>query len=338
MPQVRQDTNKMIDYTDMVVTMDRPWKLLTGLTGLSIGEGKETTAVEVEYSHTKIAPIVARKRGGERNNMTKDQTATTWFNIPFFPLDASLTPSDIQNLRKAGTANDLENADNVLIKTFKKLRLQHAALLEKAIADALFLGKTYTGSTAAVPEDFYAKLDKVKKVVDFKFSDVATNVLNPMEEARSHVIDNIGDDAGEYEMVCVASPQWFSKFIEMPKVREAFQGYETKGQNPLKDRLGGNANSRWFEFGGVLFIEYRGAFSGESLVPANKAYMFPRGETLENLHLYYAPADTVADANTTGKELYVFQFDSLRSIDIESETSLVVINRKPQAVVECSMS
>ena len=87
---------------------------------------------------------------------------------------------------------------------------------------------------------------------------------------------------------------------------------------------------RLFKHKGVTYIE---DLSGN--FPADNAYVMPQGMP-EMFRAYYSPADDAEYANTAGQDLYLFykenRFD--RQYKVESETSFLMVNTRPDLVIE----
>ena len=49
--------------------------------------------------------------------------------------------------------------------------------------------------------------------------------------------------------------------------------------------------------------------------------------------LHYAPADTIEDANEIAREAYIWLEETRRTAKVESETSVVAVNTRPELVV-----
>jgi len=65
----------------------------------------------------------------------------------------------------------------------------------------------------------------------------------------------------------------------------------------------GQTARRTFQYGGILFEEYRGSVGGVTFIPDTEARFFPVG-TPDNFDLYYAPANYVETVNTIGLPKY----------------------------------
>ena len=83
-----------------------------------------------------------------------------------------------------------------------------------------------------------------------------------------------------------------------------------------------------FEWNGVTYIE-----DIHGNIPAGEAYVLPMG--IEGMfQAHYAPADTPELANTQARELYTFMISQHRTIQLQSEFSLLAVNTRPELVVK----
>lgn len=319
---------QILDYTGLVSTMPRIDTLLDNMNLFTENFGR-TTIARIERLDDGAGHIAARKRGGERNHLVGDRKQIVNLNIPFFPLDRSIDRADIQNFREFGTENAPKSVQTEVARHMARIRRNHAILKNKAMYAAV-KGKSWSPEDVDSEYDYYDVWGVTQQTADIDFTLLGTDPTEVLEaEARAHIIDYAGDQGDNYEIVVLASRQWFSALIAHPQVVGAYSQYPST-QEMLRQRLGGNSNNRIFEHKNILFIE---DISGN--VEAGAAYIFPKGIT-RMFELYYAPSDTLRDANSVAQELYVFFKESsyLREAKIESETSFLTVNNRPELVVK----
>ena len=288
-----------------------------------------TTIAQVERVDDGAGKITARQRGGQRNHLQSERTKLVNLNIPFFPLDRSIDRADIQNFREYGTENAPKSVQLEVQRHMQRIRRSHAILKSKAMYEAL-QGRSWSPEDSISDYNYYDVWGTTQQTADVDFTKLGTDPIEVIEaEARAHIIDWAGDNGDNYEIVVLASRQWFSALIAHPQVTGAYSEYPST-QEMLRRRLGGNANNRIFEHKNILFIE---DISGN--IKAGDAYIFPRGIT-RMFEMFYAPSDTLRDANQVAQELYVFfkESDYLREAKIESETSFLAVNNRPELVVK----
>lgn len=319
---------QILDYTGLISTMPRIDTLLDSMNLFTEHFGR-TTIARIERLDDGGGDIVARQRGGQRNHLVSDRKKIVNLNIPFFPLDRSIDRADIQNFREFGTPDAPKSVDLEIARHMARIRRNHAILKNKAMYAAV-KGKSWSPEDSVADYDYYDVWGATQQTADIDFTKLGVDPTEVIEaEARAHIIDWAGDQGDNYEIVVLASRQWFSGLIAHPQVTGAYSQYPST-QEMLRRRLGGNANNRIFEHKNILFIE---DISGN--IPAGEAYIFPRGIT-RMFETYYAPSDTLRDANSVAQELYVFFKESnyLREAKIESETSFLTVNNRPELVVK----
>lgn len=324
---MRNGDFQILDYTGLITTMPRIDTLLSSMNLFTEKFGR-TTIAQIERVDDGAGQIKARQRGGQRNHLMSERAKLVNLNIPFFPLDRSIDRADIQNFREYGTEDAPKSVQTEVTRHMMRLRKSQAILKSKAMYAAL-MGKSWAPEDSTATYDYYEVWGTTQVRADVDFTKLAIDPIEVLEsEARAHIIDWAGDNGDNYEIVVLASRKWFSALISHPQVTGAYSQYPST-QEMLRRRLGGNANNRIFEHKNILFIE---DISGN--IPDGEAFIFPRG--IERMfEIYYAPSDTLRDANQVAQELYVFfkESDYLREAKIESETSFLTVNNRPELVV-----
>lgn len=319
---------QILDYTGLISTMPRVDTLLQSMDLFTEHFGR-TTFARVERTDDGAGDIPAAQRGGVRNHLAGERNKVVNLNIPFFPLDRSIDRADIQNFREFGTENAPKSVELEVARHMARIRRSHAVLKSKAMYAAV-KGQSWAPMDPNSQYNYYDVWGVTQQTADVDFTALAVDPVEVLEaEARAHIIDYAGNNGDNFEIVVLASRQWFSALIAHPQITGAYSQYPST-QEVLRRRLGGNSNNRIFEHKNILFIE---DISGQ--IPAGEAYIFPRGIT-RMFEIYYAPSDTLRDANQVAQELYVFFKESnyLREAKIESETSFLTVNNRPELVVK----
>lgn len=336
---VRGNEFQLLDYTGEINKIPRLWNLLDSL-GIFDTEGVQTDFVNVDITQDKTLPIGDQRRGGERNFNAAAQTTPFTLHMPFFPLDDSIRPSDLQNLRQIGTAQDPARVAALRLKIMEQLRRKQGATREKALANAL-QGLSYAPNGTTTAYNYYTTFGQTQVSVDFDFGNATANPMAKAEIARASIVDNAQDGAGAYTVTAICGPTWFQKLIDHPMVREAYTFF-TSTQDPLRSRNAMGSRDgiyRDFIYGDVHYIEYRGSFAGTALIPADQAFMFPAG-IADMFKVFHGPADHLDYVNSVGQELYMFEYreQSGRRMHIESETAMIAVNYRPELVIKLTSS
>lgn len=325
-----QNNFAVTDYTQELLLVQNSWGLLNEL-GIFRSEGVTQHSVTVESRNGTIGLITDQVRGA-RSNANKDITRTLRsFAIPHFPLDDSVKPEEIQGSRAYGSADMAETEANVIARKLERIRMNHAATLEAARSYAITNGSIYAPSGTVVG-NFYTDMGVTRKEIDFVLGTSTTDLIAKTEEGVAHVQDNIQSGEAISNFVALCSPAFFAKLISHATVKEAFKYYQST-QEPLRERLG-SGRYRRFVYNGVEFIEYRGSYNGQALIPSGDAYLLPQG-TSDTFVTYFSPANKFSHVNTIGEEAYVFTYRDPKDSEIvlQSESNFLNLVRRPQAVV-----
>lgn len=324
---------KVSDWTEELLVVPNQYGMIQQM-GLFDVEGVATHSVSFEEINQSLGLIGDRPRG-ERNNVSKDYTRKIRsYAIPHFPLDDAIKPTDIQGKAAYGGsgAGIPEVLDQVRARKIERIRRSHAQTLEIARVKTLTTGAIYAPN-GTVAGNFYTDFGVTRKEVDFALGTAGTEVILKNEEVIAHIQDNLFTGDIVTNVIGLASPQYFNKYITQAGVKEAYKHY-TSSQEPLRDRLGTGIN-RTFTHGGVTLVEYRGfAPDGTAFIPDGDCYFMPLG-TADVFKTYFGPAERFDTVNTLGVEAYMFEFMNQTNTEIliQSETNFINMIRRPQIVV-----
>ena len=151
-----------------------------------------------------------------------------------------------------------------------------------------------------------------------------------------HLEDNLkGEFMTGIHVLC--SPEFFDALTSHAKVEQAYT-YWQQGAVLINDMRAG------FNFGGLIFEEYRGQatdITGVSrrFIAAGEAHAFPMG-TIDTFSTYVAPADFNETANTLGEVLYAKQqprkFE--RGTDLHTQANPLPMCHRPGVLVKLTMA
>lgn len=297
----------------------------------------QSTIAQVERVSDGVDAIDAQARGGDRNFSGGETAIQRNFNVPFFPLDSKkLGAQDIQDMK------DFRDDPNIpmtmqrrMDRAQSRIAKSHAVLKERAMYKAL-KGTSYA-PTQPVAQYTYANefgvAAKVKPQVSVAFSNADIDPRTTIEqEARAHIQKYAGDQSDSYQVIAIVGSQFFDKLKDHPKCTAAYSSYASSSE-PLRNRLGGNLINRSWETEGITYLEdFMGVQLGE--IATDEAYFLPMG--IEDMfQLHYAPADHKDYANTEAQEMYMFVEETPRTSQVQTETSFLAVNTRPELIVNC---
>ena len=326
---------QLTDYSEPLLLIPNTWGLINEL-GIFSDESVSQNTVTIESTTGTLGLITDRFRG-DRNNVSRDENRVLRaMPLGHFPLDDSIKPEDIQGVRAYGTSEAAETEAAVIARKLERIRRNHAVTLEFARAQAITQGTVYAPN-GTISGNFYTEFGVTRKEIDFNLSVATTNILGKSEEGIAHIQDNIMSGESVSNIIVLCSPEFFSKLIDHASVKEAYKYYSST-QEPLRQRLGTGIYRR-FIHGSVEYIELRGSYNGQRLIPANEAYMLPQGTT-DTFKTFFGPANRFSHVNTLGEQAYVWAFRNPTDteITIQSESNFLNLIRRPQAVVKLTTS
>lgn len=318
------------DYTEELLVIPLQWGTINQL-GLFTEEGIETYTVQFEEV-TKDGALLVDKVRGERAAANKDYTRKirSWA-VPHFPYDDYISPSDVKGKRAYGNPDQEETLAAVRARKLERIAQNHAWTLEYARAKVITTGDVYAPN-GTVALNFYTEFGVTRTEIDFTFGTSTADMLAKGEAAIAQIIDN-SNGTVVTGVIALCSSTFFSKLISHASVKAAYQYYSST-QEPLRQRLGGNAAMhREFVHGGIRYIEMRDSYAGNALIPDGDAYFVPQGSDV--FHTYFGPANKFDLLGTIGERSYMFEYPSMRGdkIEIESEMNMLNALRRPQMVV-----
>lgn len=327
---------EMVDYTGEIVTIPNQWGLINSL-GLFEEQGVAELNVQFEKREVNAAILVDRVRG-ERSTVNKDNLRSIHaFAIPHFNLDDYITPADLSG-KRAYNGDKVDTLAEVRARKLERIRMSYAWTTEFARAKLLTSGEVYAPN-GTVNYNWYDVFGVTRKEVDFALGTPGTEITDKIEEVIAHIQDTLTNGSLATGIIALCSPEFFSKLIKHAKVVSAYTYYSST-QEPLRQRLGGpDALHRRFVHGGIEFIEYRGSYDGQRLIPAGDAYFLPQGVS-DVYATYFAPAQKFDIVNTVGEQVYAFEYADPRGekYEIETESNFLNMLKRPQVVVRAHSS
>ena len=323
---------EVLDYTSLVPLIERTDNALEAM-GLFESFFGQTLTAEVERVTLGSDTILAKSRAGDRNYADQETAQLEFFRIPFFPLDKMAKASDVQDFREYSTANTPATVERRVERNLTRIGKSHDFLRREAMYTCL-KGTTFAPGLASsqyvkVFKDVWdVASDVVVTSIDFTVS-TSDPALKLEKVGREHIIAQAQDDAGAYSVSVLCGSGFFNSIVNHPLVQAAYDQYASS-QEPLRQRLGGDIVGRVFEHKGISYVE---DISGQ--IARDDAYMFPMG-IQDMFQIHYAPANTLEHANTVAESMYIFLEQDRRAATVQTETSFVCINQRPELVIEIS--
>ncbi len=308
---------------------------LLGKKNLFPDKGVTTRTVIFEEQNGVLNLLQSMPVGSPGSQEKRGKRKVRSFVIPHIPHDDVILAGDLQGLRAFGSASQASPLVTTMNNRLASMKAKHDITREHLRMGALKgIILDADGSTLY---NLYTEFGITQKTVNFALTTGGTEVKDKCLEVVGHIEDNLMGEVmtgGE----CLCSEDFFAALTSHTSVKEAFANYQE-----AKNRLGGDMRSG-FEFGGIIFQEYRGKATDSAgnvrrFIAANQAHFYPVG-TMEAFATFNAPADFMETVGTLGLPYYAKQQmkDFNRGVDIHTQSNPLPMCVRPAVLVKGTKS
>jgi hypothetical protein len=320
-------------FTNLVAAINRipfvPTRI--GRMGLFSSEGVNTTSVAVEMQAGVLTLVPAAPRGSRGPSKNVEKRTVRDFRTVHLPQSVEVMADEVQGIRVFGSESETETAMALLQKKMAVARRDLDLTHEWQRIGAL-KGVVLDADGVTVIYNYFTEFGLAQQTQNFAFSVDATKVRGVCNAVARKIEDKLGGLMMVGGIHAFVGKTFFDALIDHPAVRDTYLG---SGQSS-ELRRGLRMN---FEFGDIVFEEYRGSVGGNAFVADDEGYAFPLGVP-ELFKTFYAPAPYMDTAGTNGLPFYMkgraMDFD--KGLDYEVQSNPLHMNTRPEAVVKLTMS
>lgn len=301
--------------------------------------GIPTTSVMIEEKDGVLYLVPNTPRGAPpKQNETAKRKARSLV-IPHLPVGDRIMADEVQGVRAFGSDSELE-----IVQTVVQNRLATMVRSLDATVEHLALGAVkglILDSDGASPiYDLFTEFGVTQEdEVDFALG-AANPASGVLRQKCAAVTRQIAKNLG------AASYSWLHAFCgdnffdDLLKHKEVVDSYKnTSMATVLRDGyLAPNGSKVYgaFEFGGIVWENYRGSVGGVDFIDTDKCHIFPVGVP-GLFKLYYGPADYMETVNTLGLPRYAKQAPDERFnkyVDLEVQSNPLPICTRPKVLIK----
>jgi hypothetical protein len=305
-----------------------------GQMGLFNERGVTTTTIVLEEKDGNLILIPPTPRGGPGNTLGKNKAIARPFVVPHFEINDAIYADEVQGVRAWGTENQLQTVMGVVADRIGIHRPSHEVTLEYQRIGAVIGLITYAdGATTDLFASFGIAQDAE---IDFNLDDPAP-APGALRKAVAAVIRQVSNNLGGIPFAglhALCGDAFFDALLAHPEVRATFLNNPAAAELRKAYVMNGMSFGS-FEFGGIIWENYRGAVGGTGFINTNKCHIFPLG--VPNLfRTYFAPADYVETVNTIGQRIYLKQYlmENDKGINLDSQMNALSLCTRPKALVK----
>jgi Phage major capsid protein E len=311
--------------------------------GLFTPSGVTTTTVAIEEKDGVLILVEPSPRGGPGMTVEKKQRSMLDVRVPHFEINDTIMAEEVQGVRVfvPGMIGDMSTA--AMVETVESKVYERAANHSQsmdATSEYSRIGAvkgivTYAGGSTL---DLF-KTFQVAQQAEINFDLDNVNAADGALRKRcAGVIRSIGNELGAVPFTgawAFCGDNYFDDLLGNKEVRDTFKNW-TQAQI-LRDGYVGPNRSSWgmFEFGGIVWENYRGRVGDTDYVASDKCHLFPIGAP-GLFRTYWAPADYNETVNTIGQRLYakLYPMPNGKGVHYDVQMNELNICTRPRTLIQ----
>jgi len=307
-----------------------------GRLGLFSAASINTLAVGIENRNGVLVLVEPSPRGGPGQTVEKKKRSLKMLGVPHFQIDDAIYADEVQGVRAFGTETQLETVMGKVDERMSDHAQSFAATEEYHRIGAIKGIVTYADGTTLNLFTEFGVSQEAEIDFDLDNANPAPGILRkkcatlyrttannlgavPFSGIRAECGDAFFDDL-------IAHPEVRASYLAQAEASELRRGYVDNGQSGVFGT---------FEFGNIIWENYRGAVGSTSFVESDKAHFFPTGAP-GLFKSVYAPADYIETVNTMGKRLYMktVEWDNSKGVGLEVQTNALQYCTRPKVLMK----
>lgn len=307
-----------------------------GQLGIFTETSVSTTIIMVEEKDGVLSLVKPSPRGAPGQTIDNSKRSARPFVVPHFEINDAVMAEEVQNVRAWGSESQLETVQGKIAERMAIHSQSLEATEEYARIGAIKGIVTYAdGSTLNLFTEFSVSQEAE---VDFDL-DNATPASGALRKKCATVARTIATnlDGVPYSGIhAFCGDAFFDDLLAHKEVVESYKG--TPMAQVLREGYvlpNGSKIYGAFEFGGIVWENYRGAVGGTSFIDTDKCHVFPQGVP-GLFRTTYAPADYNETVNTMGQRLYAKQYamPNGKGVNLDVQMNCLCYCTRPKSLIK----
>ena len=295
-------------------------------------QGITTTVVMIEEQNGELRLINPTPRGGVPETVPKPRRKIRNLSVPHYEIMDSIYADEVQGVRAFGTETQVQTVRGLVDRRM----LEHVQMRLDPTLEYQRLGAVKGVILNADGTVLYNLFDEFgvtqEAVVDMNLAAVA-----PVMGATRQVAANITRLAanslggmGYSGLHAFAGDAFFDQLVGSAEVRQTYLNQQEAAQLRTGIPVFGT-----FNFGGIVWENYRGAVGDVQFVETDEAHIFPTGVP-GLFRTLYAPADYIETVNTVGLPRYSKQWNMPNDKGVYMEVQMNAISycTRPRVLIK----
>ena len=327
----KQDAFSVKALTDAINAED----FIPGIAGQVVGwqeSGVTTTSIMLEEKSGVIRLVDPTPRGYPGAPGEKAKRTARSLTIPHYEVPGAVMADEVQGIRAFGANADVVQSvvEMVNQRTRELVQLSIDPTLEYqrigAVKGVIMNGD---GSTLYDLFDEFGVTQETEVDCNLDADGSATGAFRKVvNDIIRKITGNLkGTPFRTIRAFCGA--QFFDALVTNAEVVRQYLNWQAAAE------LSGNMVYKPFPWGGIEWIEYRGAVGATSFVDTTKAHIFPVGVP-GLFRTVYAPADYVETVNTNGLPRYARQYEmpNGKGVHLDAQSNALKYCTRPKVLIK----
>jgi hypothetical protein len=299
--------------------------------------GVRTVNIAIEEIGGELSIINPSPRGGVGDSITKQKRTLRQLTIPHYQRDDAIMADEVQGIRAFGSETELQTVQNLVNARMNEhvmhgfdvtLEYQRVGAVKGIIVNG-------DGSTLYNLFDEFEVTQETE--IDFDL-DNGSPAAGALREECADSVRLVMDNLGAAPIVGVhafCGNAFFNDLLTHPEVIDSYKN--TSMATVLREGYvypNGLKVYGAFEFGGIVWENYRGSVGGSAFIDTDKCHIFPIGPGL--WRTVYAPADYIETVNTIGLPRYAKQYvmPNGKGVHLEMQSNALSFMKRPKALLK----
>jgi hypothetical protein len=307
-----------------------------GQLGLFEANGVDTTTIAIEHKRDVLTLVPPTPRGAPGTTIGAQRRTLRQLNVPHFEINDAIYADSLQGVRAFGQEKARETVAAKITERMNTHTTNLGATEEVARLGAIQGIITYQdGSTLNLFDEF-----GVAQVTEVNFDlSNANPVDGDLRERCTRVTRSMMDVLGNVNckgVRALCGDNFFDALLKHKEVRETYKGW-SDGQILRDSYVGADRLDVYgiFQFGGIVFENYRGAAGAATSIDTDEVHMFPTGVP-GLFRTAYAPADYNETVNTMGQRFYSKQYrmPNDKGVNFDTQMNALQYCTRPKTLIK----
>lgn len=304
--------------------------------GLFQGSGVTTTTVALENKSNVLILVAPSPRGAPGVTMDKPKRSLRNLAVPHFEINDAVMAEEVQGVRAFGQEQAVETVVGRVAERQGEAVNSFAATTEYSKIGAVKGIVTYAdGTTLNLFTEF-----GVTQIAEIDFDlDNATPAGGALRKQAANVVRLIGKELGGVpwsgQVHAFCGDAFFDDLLAHKEVRDTYMGWPEA--RILREGYVSPSGKVWgaFEFGDIIWENYRGTVGSTDYIETDKCHIFPVGVP-GLFRTYWAPADYNETVNTVGQRLYskVYDMPNDKGVNLDHQMNELNIATRPRVLLK----